>query len=71
MVWLSLAWLGLIFIGLARAMAEPTRAGLCEALIGTKWHFIMYTPDGIYFISDSEYQINLMKSAIKENPELL
>ncbi|KAG9307563.1 hypothetical protein G9A89_023128 [Geosiphon pyriformis] len=38
---------------------------------GTKWYFIMYTPDGIYSTSGSEYQINLTKSAVKENPELL
>ncbi|RIA79627.1 hypothetical protein C1645_745790 [Glomus cerebriforme] len=31
----------------------------------------MYTPNSIYFINNSEYQINLMKSAIKENPDLL
>ncbi len=37
----------------------------------TEWHFIIYTPDGIYCTSDSKYQINLMKSAVKENPELL
>jgi hypothetical protein len=30
-----------------------------------------YIPDGIYFTSGNEYQINLTKSAIKENPELL
>ena len=36
-----------------------------------EWHFIIYTPDGIYSTSRSEYQINLMKSAVKENPELL
>ncbi|CAB4411645.1 unnamed protein product [Rhizophagus irregularis] len=39
-------------------------------LTGTEWHFIMYIPDGIYSTSGSEYQINLTKSAIKENPEL-
>ena len=38
---------------------------------GTEWHFIIYTPDGIFAISGSEYQINLTKSAVKENPELL
>ena len=38
---------------------------------GMEWHFIIYTPDGIYCTSGSEYQINLTKSAIKENPELL
>ena len=38
---------------------------------GTEWHFIIYTPDGIYCTSGSEYQINLTKSAIKDNPELL
>jgi hypothetical protein len=38
---------------------------------GVEWHFIIYTPDGIYCTSGSEYQINLTKSAIKENPELL
>ena len=38
---------------------------------GTEWHFIIYTPDGIFSTSGSEYQINLTKSAIKENPELL
>jgi hypothetical protein len=38
---------------------------------GAEWHFIIYTLDGIYCTSGSEYQINLMKSAIKENPELL
>ena len=37
----------------------------------TEWYFIIYTLDGIYFMSRSEYQINLMKSVIKENPELL
>ena len=37
----------------------------------TEWHFIIYTPDGIYCTSGSEYQINLTKSAIKENPKLL
>ena len=38
---------------------------------GTEWHFIIYTPDGIYSTSGSEHQINLTKSAVKENPELL
>ncbi|RGB22224.1 hypothetical protein C1646_782603 [Rhizophagus diaphanus] len=38
---------------------------------GMEWHFIIYTPDGIIFTSDSEYQINLTKSMIKNNPELL
>src|SRR5215475_1461069 len=38
---------------------------------GTEWHFIIYTPDGIYCTSGSEYQINLTKPAAKENPELL
>ncbi|RGB22430.1 hypothetical protein C1646_776112, partial [Rhizophagus diaphanus] len=38
---------------------------------GMEWHFIIYTSDGIYSTSGSEYQINLTKSAIKENPELL
>ena len=38
---------------------------------GMEWHFIIYTPDGIYSTSGSEYQINLSKSAVKENPELL
>src|SRR3954454_22623673 len=37
---------------------------------GTEWHFIIYTPDSIYSTSGSEYQINLTKSAVKENPEL-
>ena len=37
----------------------------------TEWHFIIYTPDGIFSTSGSEYQINLTKSAVKENPELL
>ncbi|GBB85049.1 hypothetical protein RclHR1_11620004 [Rhizophagus clarus] len=36
----------------------------------TEWHFIIYTPDGIYSTSGSEYQINLMKSTVKDNPEL-
>ena len=36
-----------------------------------KWHFIIYTPNGIYCTSGSEYQINLLKFAIKNNPELL
>jgi len=39
--------------------------------IGTEWHFIIYTLDGIYCTSGSEYQINLSKSAIKDNLELL
>ena len=39
--------------------------------LATEWHFIIYIPDGIYSISGSKYQINFMKSAIKENPELL
>ena len=40
---------------------------------GTEWHFIIYTSDRIYCTSGSEYQINvnLTKSAIKENSELL
>ncbi|RIA91922.1 hypothetical protein C1645_821385 [Glomus cerebriforme] len=33
---------------------------------GIEWH-----SDGIYFTSSSEHQINLTKSAIKKNPELL
>ncbi|PKC56372.1 hypothetical protein RhiirA1_474083 [Rhizophagus irregularis] len=37
----------------------------------TEWHFIIYTPDGIYCTSGSEYQINLTKSSIKDSPELL
>ena len=40
-------------------------------ITGIKWHFIIYTPDGIFSTSGSEYQINLTKSAVKENPELL
>ncbi|CAG8726807.1 41796_t:CDS:2, partial [Gigaspora margarita] len=38
---------------------------------GTEWHFIIYTPDGIFCTSNSEYQINLSKSGIKENLDLL
>jgi hypothetical protein len=38
---------------------------------GTEWYFIIYAPDGIYCTSGSEYQINLTKSAVKENLELL
>ncbi|GES79878.1 hypothetical protein GLOIN_2v1561751 [Rhizophagus clarus] len=38
---------------------------------GTEWHFIIYTPDGIYSTSGSEYQLNLTKPAVKDNPELL
>ena len=38
---------------------------------GTEWHFIIYTPNGIYCTSGSEYQINLLKFVIKNNPELL
>ena len=37
----------------------------------TEWHFIIYTPDDIFCTSGSEYQINLTKIAIKENPDLL
>ncbi|RIA82368.1 hypothetical protein C1645_835489 [Glomus cerebriforme] len=40
-------------------------------LTGTEWHFIMYTPNDIYSMSSSEYQINLMKFTIKKNPDLL
>ncbi len=40
-------------------------------ITGTEWHFIIYIPDGIYSTSESEYQINLTKSAIKENLDLL
>ena len=36
-----------------------------------EWHFIIYTLDGIFSTSGSEYQINLTKSAVKENPKLL
>ncbi|GES89413.1 hypothetical protein GLOIN_2v1561751 [Rhizophagus clarus] len=39
--------------------------------IGTEWHFIIYTLDGIYSTSESKYQINLTKSAVKDNSELL
>ncbi|PKY59176.1 hypothetical protein RhiirA4_550285, partial [Rhizophagus irregularis] len=38
---------------------------------GTEWHFIIYTPDGIFSTSGSKYQINLIKSVVKDNPELL
>ena len=40
-------------------------------ITGMKWHFIIYISDDIFFTSVSEYQINLMKSIIKENPKLL
>ena len=40
-------------------------------IIDTKWYFIIYTLDGIFCISSSEYQINFMKIAIKENSDLL
>src|SRR6266540_2365921 len=40
-------------------------------ITGTEWYFIIYTPDDIFFTSSSEHQINLTKSAIKENTELL
>ncbi len=39
--------------------------------IGIKWYFIIYTLNDIYFISSSEYQINLIKSTIKKNSKLL
>ncbi len=39
--------------------------------IGTEWHFIIYTLDDIFSTSGSKYQINLTKSTVKENPELL
>ena len=38
---------------------------------GTEWHFIIYTSNGIYSTSGSEYQINLTKSAVNDNPKLL
>ena len=38
---------------------------------GTEWHFIIYTPDGIFSISGSEHQINLTKFVVKDNSELL
>ena len=37
---------------------------------GMEWHFIIYTPDGIFFTSGNEHQINLTKSTVKDNPEL-
>ena len=36
-----------------------------------EWHFIIYTSDGIYCTSSSEYQITLTKTAIKENLDVL
>ena len=39
--------------------------------IGTEWHFIIYTLDDIFSTSGSKYQINLTKSAVKENLKLL
>ncbi len=39
--------------------------------VGIKWYFIIYTLNDIYFISSSEYQINLIKSTIKKNSKLL
>ncbi len=36
----------------------------------TDWYFIIFTPNGIYSMSESKYQINLTKSAVKDNPEL-
>ena len=35
------------------------------------WHFIMFTSDGIFCTSNSEYQINLTKKALKGNQENL
>ncbi|CAG8728341.1 17438_t:CDS:2, partial [Racocetra persica] len=33
----------------------------------TEWHFIMFTTDGLYCTSKSEYPINLSKMALKED----
>ncbi|CAG8661834.1 9187_t:CDS:2, partial [Paraglomus brasilianum] len=39
-------------------------------LHGMAFHHI-YTPEGIYATSNSEYQINLLKTAVKENLDIL
>ena len=36
-----------------------------------EWHFIIYTPEGIFATSNSEHQVNLSKIAIKENLDTL
>src|SRR6266487_2630480 len=38
---------------------------------GIYWHFLVFTTDGLYCTSESEYQINLSKTAIKENLDIL
>ncbi|CAG8758614.1 24026_t:CDS:2 [Dentiscutata erythropus] len=38
---------------------------------GVDWHFIMFTSDGLYCTSKSEYQIDLTKKVIRENQEIL
>ncbi|PKY32028.1 hypothetical protein RhiirB3_449938 [Rhizophagus irregularis] len=52
-------------------LPKGSHAILRLVMLSTEWHFIIYTPDGIYCTSGSEYQINLTKSSIKDSPELL
>ncbi|CAG8622421.1 5099_t:CDS:2, partial [Paraglomus occultum] len=42
---------------------------LCVAE-GTNWYFILYTTEGIYCTSETEYHISLTKSALKDDLDL-
>ncbi|CAG8787207.1 44361_t:CDS:2 [Gigaspora margarita] len=37
---------------------------------GTNWYFILYTTEGIYCTSETEYHISLTKSALKDDTDL-
>ncbi|RIB28404.1 hypothetical protein C2G38_2137362 [Gigaspora rosea] len=37
---------------------------------GTDWYFILYTTEGIYCSSETEYHISLTKSALKDDADL-
>ena len=39
-------------------------------ITATDWHFVLYTPEGVFSTSQTEYHISLTKSAIQDDSEL-
>jgi hypothetical protein len=54
---------------LVKAIIRVTNS--CIYILATEWHFLLFTTHGIYCTSGMEYNINLSKSAAKEEKESL
>jgi len=39
-------------------------------MIATDWHFILYTPEGVFSTSQTVYSIELSKASIKDDSDL-